>query len=70
MPVLKALGGEFGEDRVFAIARDVIVLDAWRSAQGRELAKQMGWHRPRRVRRRARGGKKGDAYRMAERSDE
>ena len=40
MPVLKALGAEFGDERVFAIARDVII-DVAR-AQGRELAAQMG----------------------------
>jgi hypothetical protein len=36
MPVLERLGTEFGRDRVFAIARDVIVEVA--RAQGRELA--------------------------------
>ena len=40
MPVLKRLGAEFGEERVFAVAREVIVEVA--REQGRELAGQMG----------------------------
>jgi L-2-amino-thiazoline-4-carboxylic acid hydrolase-like protein len=39
-PVLEALAAEFGEERVRAIARDVIVEVARR--QGRELAERMG----------------------------
>jgi hypothetical protein len=40
MPVLKRLGAVFGEDRVFAVAREVIVEVA--REQGRSLAEQMG----------------------------
>ena len=40
MPVLERLGAEFGEERVVALARDVII-DVARE-QGRELARQMG----------------------------
>ena len=40
MPVLERLGAEFGEERVFAIARDTIIEVA--REQGRELARQMG----------------------------
>ena len=39
MPVLKRLGAEFGEERVFAVAREVIIEVA--RAQGRDLAGQM-----------------------------
>ena len=62
MPVLKALGAEFGEDRVFAIARDVIV-DVARE-QGRELAKQMGGNGLEEFAGALENWKKGDAYRM------
>src|SRR5262245_54072480 len=62
MPVLKALGAEFGDDRVFAIARDVII-DVARQ-QGRELAEQMGGNDLTRFASALDNWKKGDAYRM------
>src|SRR5688572_31142188 len=40
MPILEALGDEFGRDRVFEVARRVIVGVA--QEQGRQLAERMG----------------------------
>ena len=62
MPVLECLGAEFGEERVFAIARDVII-DVARE-QGRELARQMGGDDLGRFAAALENWKKGDAYQM------
>ena len=62
MPVLERLGAEFGAERVFALARDVIV-DVAR-AQGRELAGQMGGNGLEQLGAALENWKKGDAYRM------
>ena len=62
MPVLERLGAEFGEERVFAIARDVII-DVARE-QGRELARQMGGDDLGRFAAALENWKKGDAYQM------
>jgi len=40
MPVLEALGREFGRDKVFAVARDTVVEVA--REQGRQVAQKMG----------------------------
>jgi hypothetical protein len=61
-PVLEALAAEFGGERVFAIARDVIVDVARR--QGEELAARMGGTGLDRFARALDDWKKGDAYRM------
>lgn len=62
MPVLEALGAEFGRERVFEIARRVIV-DVAR-AQGRQLAERMGGNDLGRFAAALEDWKKGDAYRM------
>jgi hypothetical protein len=62
MPVLKRLGAEFGEERVFAVAREVIVEVA--REQGRELAGQMGGSSLTHFAASMENWKKGDAYRM------
>ena len=62
MPVLERLGAEFGRDRVFEVARDVIVEVA--RAQGRELATQMGGSSLAHFASSMENWKKGDAYRM------
>ena len=62
MPVLERLGAEFGKERVFAIARDVII-DLARE-QGRELARQMGGDDLGRFAAALENWKKGDAYQM------
>ena len=62
MPVLEKLGDEFGRERVFAIARDVII-DVAR-AQGRELAQRMGGDSLQHFASALEDWKKGDAYRM------
>ena len=62
MPVLGRLGAEFGEERVFAIARDVIIEVA--REQGRELARQMGGDGLDRFAAALEDWKKGDAYQM------
>jgi predicted ArsR family transcriptional regulator len=62
MPVLERLGAELGRERVFAIAREVIV-DVAR-AQGRELASQMGGSSLGHFAAALENWKKGDAYRM------
>lgn len=40
MPVLEALGREFGRDKVFAVARDTVIQVA--REQGRQVARKMG----------------------------
>jgi len=40
MPVLEALGREFGRDKVFAVARDTVIQVA--REQGRQVARRMG----------------------------
>jgi hypothetical protein len=40
MPVLEALGGEFGRDKVFAVARDTVIQVA--REQGRQVARKLG----------------------------
>jgi hypothetical protein len=62
MPVLERLGAEFGEERVLAIARDVIIEVA--REQGRELARQMGGDDLGRFAAALENWKKGDAYQM------
>lgn len=62
MPVLKRLGAEFGEERVFAVAREVSVEVA--REQGRELAGQMGGSSLTHFAASMENWKKGDAYRM------
>jgi hypothetical protein len=62
MPVLEKLAAEFGRERVFAIARDVIV-DVAR-AQGRELARRVGGDSLPHFAGALEDWKKGDAYRM------
>jgi predicted ArsR family transcriptional regulator len=62
MPVLQALGEEFGRERVFEVARRVIVEVAQR--QGRELAARMGGNSLTDFARALEDWKKGDAYRM------
>jgi hypothetical protein len=62
MPVLQRLGAEFGQDRVFALAREVIVEVA--RTQGRELARKMGGDSLGHFARALDDWKKGDAYRM------
>lgn len=62
MPVLERLGEELGKERVFAIARDVII-DVARE-QGRELAQQMGGDDLGRFASALDNWKKGDAYQM------
>jgi hypothetical protein len=62
MPVLERLGAELGQERVFAIAREVIIEVA--RAQGRELAGQMGGNSLEHFAASMENWKKGDAYRM------
>jgi hypothetical protein len=62
MAVLGRLGAELGEERVFAIARDVIIEVA--REQGRELARQMGGDGLDRFAAALENWKKGDAYQM------
>jgi predicted ArsR family transcriptional regulator len=62
MPVLEALGDEFGRDRVFEVARRVIVGVA--QEQGRQLAERMGGNSLTHFAAALEDWKKGDAYRM------
>ena len=62
MPVLQALGDEFGHDRVFEVARRVIVEVA--QEQGRQLADRMGGNSLAHLAAALEDWKKGDAYRM------
>jgi L-2-amino-thiazoline-4-carboxylic acid hydrolase-like protein len=62
MPVLSALGDEFGRERVFEIARRIIV-DVARE-QGRGLAERMGGDSLGHFATALEDWKKGDAYRM------
>ena len=62
MPVLSALGDEFGRERVFEIARRIIV-DVARE-QGRALAERMGGDSLGHFATALEDWKKGDAYRM------
>ena len=62
MPVLEALGAEFGREHVQRIARDVVVDVAHR--QGHELAERMGGNSLDDFARALDDWKKGDAYRM------
>jgi len=62
MPVLQALGDEFGRDRVFEVARRVIVDVA--QDQGRQLAERMGGNSLSHFATALEDWKKGDAYRM------
>jgi predicted ArsR family transcriptional regulator len=62
MPVLEALGDEFGRERVFEVARRVII-DVARG-QGRELARRMGGDSLAHFAEALEDWKKGDAYRM------
>lgn len=62
MPVLEALGDEFGRARVFEVARRVIVDVARR--QGRELAERVGGSSLAHFAAALDDWKKGDAYRM------
>jgi hypothetical protein len=62
MPVLEALGAEYGREQVFATARKVII-DVAR-AQGKELAGRMGGDSLGHFAAALEDWKKGDAYRM------
>jgi len=62
MPVLTALGDEFGRERVFEIARR-IVIDVARQ-QGKELSERMGGDSLAHFATALGDWKKGDAYRM------
>jgi hypothetical protein len=62
MPVLSALGDEFGRERVFEIARKVIVEVA--REQGKALAERMGGDGLGHFATALEDWKKGDAYRM------
>jgi len=62
MPVLQALGAEFGKDRVFEVARRVIV-DVARD-QGRQVAERVGGSSLTHFATALEDWKKGDAYRM------
>ena len=62
MPVLEALGDEFGRDRVFEVARRVIADVA--QDQGRQLAERMGGNSLTHFATALEDWKKGDAYRM------
>ena len=61
-PVLQALGDEFGRERVFEVARRVIVEVA--QEQGRQLAERMGGNSLTHFATALEDWKKGDAYRM------
>lgn len=62
MPVLERLSQEFGRERVFGLARDVIVEVA--RAQGRELAGQMGGNTVAHFAASTENWRKGNAYEM------
>ncbi len=62
LPVIDALGKEFGRERVVDIVRDVIVNVA--QAQGREVASQQGGTSLGHLARALEDWQKGDAYRM------
>ena len=62
MPVLEALGAEYGREQVFATARKVIIEVA--RAQGKELAGKMGGASLGHFAAALEDWKKGDAYRM------
>jgi len=62
MPVLQALGDEFGRERVFAIARRIIVEVA--HEQGRQLAERVGGNTLTDFATALEDWKKGDAYTM------
>lgn len=62
LPVIDALGAEFGRDRVVGIVRDIIVQVA--REQGREIADRMGGNSLPEFARALDDWKKGDAYRM------
>jgi hypothetical protein len=62
MPVLAALGDEFGRERVFEIARRIIIEVA--RQQGRELSQRMGGDSLGHFATGLEDWKKGDAYRM------
>ena len=62
MPVLQALGDEFGRERVFEVARRVVV-DVARS-QGKEVAERVGGNSLVHFAAALDDWKKGDAYRM------
>ena len=62
MPVLEALGAQYGREQVFATARNVII-DVAR-AQGKELAGRMGGDSLTHFATALEDWKKGDAYRM------
>lgn len=62
LPVLERLAAEFGRERVFALARDVIVEVA--RAQGRELAGQMGGNTIGHFAASTENWRKGNAYEM------
>jgi predicted ArsR family transcriptional regulator len=70
LPVIEALGKEFGKERVVEIVRDVIVGVA--QAQGREVAAQQGGTSLGHLAHALEDWQKGDAYRMdvLEQSDE
>jgi len=70
LPVIEALGKEFGRERVVDIVRDVIVDVA--QSQGREIASQQGGGSLGHLARALEDWQKGDAYRMdvLEQSDE
>jgi predicted ArsR family transcriptional regulator len=70
LPVIEALGKEFGRDRVVEIVRDVIVNVA--QGQGREVAAQQGGSSLGHLAKALEDWQKGDAYRMdvLEQSDE
>jgi hypothetical protein len=62
LPVLEALGAEFGRERVLGVARDVIVAIA--REQGRDLARRVGGDSLTHFAGALEDWKKGDAYRM------
>ena len=62
LPVIEALGKEFGKERVVEIVRDVIVNVA--QAQGREVAAQQGGTSLGHLAHALEDWQKGDAYRM------
>jgi hypothetical protein len=62
LPVIEALGKEFGRDRVVEIVRDVIVGVA--QEQGRQVAAQQGGNSLADLANALEDWKKGDAYRM------
>jgi hypothetical protein len=62
LPVLEALGAEFGRERVLGVARDVIVAIA--REQGRDLGRRVGGDSLTHFAGALEDWKKGDAYRM------